>query len=563
MNRVNKIRLFFQTIFSGHAIIPWMLIVAIIPMCFVSFFAYHIAKTILHQAININLMTTIQKKIEVIDSYIRERKIDLYQISELPTLLKAIQNSQAKNGQIDVLDPNLMAPFSSYLNYLSKKIGINNVYILNLSGKVIYTLKNDAILGTILSADSKMSMDVYSSYEGAKILREPYLFATHQEGRRSSASDIFLSRPVMGGGSLKAIIVIRINAQKIETIIDRLLGYGKSEETLLATLINNTPVVVMYSKEGIDEKNIDILDSQKIQGYLLQAIRGESSTPVELEGNGKGIMAVYRYVPQLNMGMLLKYDRSEVFERIHWLGLNMLLFIVVSLLFVVTLVFWISRELSLANQKNEDLLANTFPDFVIKELKHKKQFLAKNVDHVSIIFIDIADFTTYSLDKPPEIVVQFLDNIFTLFDQICGKYNAMKIKTIGDAYMAASGLTEYREDHAKNTVDLGIQIILAMKHFNLNHKTNFSVRVGIDSGMITEGVIGKTKFSFDIWGNAVNRASRMQSTSEKNKIQITEETFQALTNKEDYTFTPRSNLTVKGLGELNTYFVEEKDSANF
>jgi class 3 adenylate cyclase len=556
-----KLRQFFKIAFSGDTIIPWMLVVAILPMILVSFLAYNLAETILHRAININLTNSIQKKIEVIDNYISERKLDLYQISELPTLIDAINHSY-KNGELDFLDTTTMTPFANYLNYMGAKIGMRNAYVLNLSGKVIYALHNDNTLGKTLTSTDPQLSDLYKAFNNAKILRAPYLLTAYKAGRMGG-SELFLSSPVNEGGKLKAILVMKLASGQIDDVIDRLLGYGKTEETLLATLVNNKPVVVMHT-EQLDEDDSslpeNITKNPKMNSLLLGAIRGEAGSPIEVDEGNKGVLAVYRYVPQLNMGMLIQYDRSEIFERIHWLRFNMLLFIGVSLFFVLGLVFWISRELWKAHAKNEQLLENILPPFVIEELKDKKKFPAKNVESVAIVFVDLVDFTTFASNKSPDTVVNILDKIFTIFDKLCDKYGLMKIKTIGDAYMAAAGLSFDRENQSQRAVDFGMEVISAVKHFNINYKTNFSVRIGIDTGMITEGIIGKSKFSYDIWGNAVNRASRMQSTGAKNKIQITIDTYNALSNRADYVFTLRTKLMVKGLGEMDTYFVEEKIS---
>ncbi len=148
-----------------------------------------------------------------------------------------------------------------------------------------------------------------------------------------------------------------------------------------------------------------------------------------------------------------------------------------------------------------------------------------------------------------------LDALFSIFDNLSDKYQLEKIKTIGDSYMAASGLIVPQDDHASRAVNLGLDAIEAVHQYNLTSHTDFAIRVGIDSGNVIAGIIGKKKFSYDLWGNSVNCASRMESTGLPNELQISAQTYSALLNKEEYRFTLRKNVMVKGLGEMDTYLV--------
>ena len=227
-----------------------------------------------------------------------------------------------------------------------------------------------------------------------------------------------------------------------------------------------------------------------------------------------------------------------------------------ALLFCILIIFWTLWKLRAARIRNEFLLKNMLPKFVIEELKDKKIFYPRNVQNVSVIFIDIVRFTPFTSQTAPEAVVHILDEIFSIFDQLSIKYALEKIKTIGDAYMAVSGLIAPQVDHANKAIDFALDAIEQIKQYNARQATDFSLRVGIDSGTVTSGIIGTQKFSYDLWGNVVNRASRMQTTSEENKVQITEETRLAIKKIEKYHITAREKWIVKGLGGMCTYFIE-------
>jgi len=181
------------------------------------------------------------------------------------------------------------------------------------------------------------------------------------------------------------------------------------------------------------------------------------------------------------------------------------------------------------------------------------------VDHVkscSILFADIVGFTQLSSRLAPDDIVALLNNIFCAFDDLVEKYGVEKIKTIGDAYMVSSGVPEPRNNHADAIVEVGLAMLAVVKAYNVRTGSDLAIRVGVDSGSVVAGVIGRMKFAYDLWGNTVNIAARMQTTSRPGKMQITEATHKLLDSSK-YVF-QRRVIKVKGKGEMNTYFVKGK-----
>lgn len=207
-------------------------------------------------------------------------------------------------------------------------------------------------------------------------------------------------------------------------------------------------------------------------------------------------------------------------------------------------------------QNSEELLKNILPVSIIKKLKENPVTIAEKFENCTILFIDVVDFTPFTEKSAPEKVINILNDIFTLFDYLSGKYRLEKIKTIGDAYMVVSGVPEPRADHAESIAEMALDVVKAVEDYNRNGGHNFSVRLGINSGPAIAGVIGKMKFAYDIWGDTVNTASRMESMSVPGKIQATEATFELL--KEKFNLQFRDLIEVKGKGKLKTYFLESR-----
>jgi class 3 adenylate cyclase/predicted negative regulator of RcsB-dependent stress response len=210
-------------------------------------------------------------------------------------------------------------------------------------------------------------------------------------------------------------------------------------------------------------------------------------------------------------------------------------------------------------ERSDNLLLNILPEETAIELKARGKVEAKKYDSVSILFTDFKGFTTYAENLAPEELVSCVDFYFSKFDEIIEKHGIEKIKTVGDAYMCASGLPEPSKDHANQMVGAAIEIANFVNGLKESKDINFppfDIRIGINTGPVVAGVVGTKKFAYDIWGDAVNIASRMESNSLPGRINISENTYQLIKN--DYNCEYRGELLAKNRGQLKMYFVQTK-----
>jgi urea ABC transporter urea binding protein len=211
------------------------------------------------------------------------------------------------------------------------------------------------------------------------------------------------------------------------------------------------------------------------------------------------------------------------------------------------------EALRLEQQKSERLLRNILPEPIAHQLKHNQGAIAEQFNEVTILFADIVGFTPLSARFSPIELVNLLNEIFSSFDALAEQLGLEKIKTIGDAYMVAAGLPIPRADHAEAIADMALAMQHAIDRFQSQQDEKIQIRMGINTGVVVAGVIGTTKFIYDLWGDAVNIASRMESLGRPGKIQVTAATYERL--KHIYVFEKRGSIYVKGKGEMMTYWL--------
>jgi adenylate cyclase len=225
--------------------------------------------------------------------------------------------------------------------------------------------------------------------------------------------------------------------------------------------------------------------------------------------------------------------------------------------------------LKIEQEKSEQLLLNILPKSIAEQLKQAqatptrqsgKGFIAEGFKDVTVLFADLVGFTEFASRVSPQKLVQWLNQIFSVFDHLTEQYGLEKIKTIGDAYMAVGGLPVPRSDHAEAIADMALEMQRRIAQFTFFDQQQLMLRIGVNTGAVVAGVIGTKKFIYDLWGDTVNVASRMESQGIPGRIQVTSTTYERL--KTQYQFEKRGTIMVKGKGEMTTYWLIERNSTS-
>jgi len=319
-------------------------------------------------------------------------------------------------------------------------------------------------------------------------------------------------------------------------------------------------------KKQVSDTNLKLSELYKHTGnyqesnkYLSNHIVYRDSVPsIELEREMANLRHDYEVSQkQVEVDLLNQQKRNQK---------TIVIATIIALLLLVILAYGLYRRYHFIKETNiiieeekdrsENLLLNILPKETAQELKQSGKVKAQKFESITVLFTDFEGFTGYAENLSPEKLVQSVDYYFSEFDKIMEKHNLEKIKTIGDSYMCAGGLHYHKKDHAIKMVLAAFEIVEFVnvaKKTNFKNETRFDIRIGINTGSVVAGVVGTKKFAYDIWGDTVNIASRMESSSESGKINVSEYTYELIKGKFDCEY--RGTIEVKNRGVMKMYFV--------
>jgi adenylate cyclase len=355
-------------------------------------------------------------------------------------------------------------------------------------------------------------------------------------------------------------------------------------QTLRVLLIDDQPIIGEAIHRLLrDEENLEFHYCSNPAEAIPMALRIRPTVILQdlvmPEIDGLMLLRFFRAHPETHnipMVVLSSKDEPELKARAFALGANDYLVKVPAQVELIARIRYHSHAYRALIERNEAfeamefekkrsdmLLLNILPKDIARQLKdgsNGKGYIASSYDSVSVLFADIVGFTKLSATVSPEDLVKMLNRIFSGFDQLSEKHGLEKIKTIGDAYMVVAGIPMERADHAQAIARMALDMQTMIGDFRQNAPEDISVRIGIASGPVVAGIIGIKKFIYDLWGDTVNIASRMESHGEPNRIHISHGTRQLL--GDDFDCEERGYIQVKGKGEMQTYFLRAGQDAS-
>lgn len=354
----------------------------------------------------------------------------------------------------------------------------------------------------------------------------------------------------------QADILVVDDSEDLRTIVVltlRALGYEKITEAA-----NGQIALDLLAKRQFDLMLLDI-EMPRVDGFgVLTALKREVNRPympVIVASGIDQLDAVVRcielgaedFLPKPVNSVILNARITASLERKRLLDLERLRHIQLEE----------EKELlGIEKEKSERLLLNILPKAIAERLKQGERTIADRYVAVTILFADLVDFTTLTSQTDPGDLVSLLNDLFSRFDQLADQHGLEKIKTIGDSYMVVGGLPEPRANHAEAVAEMALGMLRAIADLNRARGSTLSLRIGMNSGPVVAGVIGHKKFTYDLWGAAVNLANRMQSSGMINRVNVPASTYELL--REKFDLTERGMVFCKGVGDVTTYLLDGK-----
>jgi class 3 adenylate cyclase len=387
-------------------------------------------------------------------------------------------------------------------------------------------------------------------------------------GKVSNKKTIQLSKNIQSDTNNQlGVIVTSVNASHFENIYKNIFLGDSASISLLGA---DGLIRVKELGGKVNEKN---LTTQEFERNFLSLKDKKKGTFISRDSDGYENITAFSQIGDYPLFLLVNSNGSDIY--INWKKTrNTTIFITVLLnIFILVGAFLMLRinktlkesnldleikvnhrtkQLELQTERTERLMMNILPQSIADKLK-SGETVTESYSNVTILFSDIVGFTKMSLGKDPEEIVFLLNDLFKRFDIRALSLGLEKIKTIGDAYMVVGGLPIENNDHAILITKMAFGMYDDLEAFNKEHRLEFQMRIGINSGPVVAGVIGHSKFSYDLWGNAVNTASRMESTSIPGKVQVSPSTYEQI--KSEFDVHENQLIECKGLGLVMTYFV--------
>ncbi len=475
-------------------------------------------------------------------------------------------------------------------NLTSLQLKLNIFLFINSQGKKVYEIGLD-----YKNQEQKMQIP----QELNQYLKPENLLLNHQKTTNSISGVIILdnkpfiinSRPIVHSNNegpiigtliagryldndtikrMEAIINLSLNVYRFndtdipadcQAVKDYFLTTGKDQNTYYK--IKDEKTILGYAlKNDIYGKPALVLRVDIPRDFHLQGQKSQNSLIISLLIVGVVFGAVTILLLEklvlfrlANLSEEVRYigDKKDLSQRVSASGNDELSSLGTAINWMLTTLQESAKELQEEREKSEKLLLNILPFPIANRLKKDEQTIADSFAEATVLFADIVGFTNISGEVSPSKLVFLLNKIFSMFDHLAEKHGLEKIKTIGDAYMVVGGIPTECPNHAESIAEMALDMQQAIAHFNQENKLDFAIRIGINTGPVVAGVIGTKKFIYDLWGDAVNIASRMESHGIPGCVQMSQSTFEKVQGK--FVIERRGMVYVKGKGEMATYLL--------
>jgi len=561
-------------------IVAYFWILSILVIAGLGAVAYSRSTNTLEQEVSTRLEIVANEREHRLSQFVESQERNLVTITLLPAvrgaaeqLLASKVNTVAYNASYDTLRRLLASLTFRYSEF----------------GDILFLSPRD---GEIFFSTNKSQEGGFRQIDGSVVPSE-------NPSLEDRAPTITVTTPLLNnvGGPI-GIVAADLNLTELTGLVSDPTSMGETGEVYLVDSNN----LFVTPEESNQRDSLQVVHSEGIDA----AVSGERGTGVYKNYAGEQVIGAYQWVAERNLAIVAEMHTSEALEPAQQLGLTILGVGLAAAALLTIGVYLVARrivnpiqaiteatkkiaggdltqrapvltedeigtlaknfnimtsqlrstliDLETEQEKSERLLLNILPGPIADRLKQGEENIADSYAEVSVLFADLVGFTKLSARVTPNQLIELLNQIFSGFDELSDRHKLEKIKTIGDAYMIVGGLPTPRPDHAEAIAEMALDMQRFITRFNEETDNELDIRIGINSGPVVAGVVGTKKFLYDIWGDAVNTAARMESHGVEGRIHVTSETYLLLRDK--FEFEDRGIIEVKGKGDMHTYLLK-------
>ena len=556
--------------------------------------AFFRARAVIKNLVFQRLSVTANLKEEALNLWVENQREATVSLAQLPEIREQAGLLLTRNKT----DPQFQAAYRLLKRYLISAIAsrseLAEVFLLtDIGGKIVISTNENS------EGNYRVRARYFTEGRQRTFIQNVYPSSPTGKPMMTIATPIFSEN-----GQRIGVLAAHLKLDKMDRIVLENTGLGKSSESYLVDRFNSFVSGTRFGREefprGVHSPGINA------------ALKGENSSGLYQNYAGVLVIGVYRWVEDRELALLVEMHQREAFDPARKLAWTILLVGTVLAGLLTGIIYLLARQiarpilaiastaievadgnlcpvapvltedevgtlaiafnqmtkqlqilymgleekvnqLQAEQEKSEGLLLNILPEEIAFRLKESQNIIAENFADVTVLFADLVGFTTLSSRVTPVELVQSLNTIFSAFDSLAENYGLEKIKTIGDAYMVVGGLPTPRSNHAEAIACMALDMQRSIRQFSNFFGEPFNLRIGINTGPVVAGVIGLKKFSYDLWGDTVNTASRMESHGIPGCIQVSAITYEKLSG--GFILKKRGIIDVKGKGQMTTYLL--------
>ncbi len=492
-----------------------MVLLAIFPIFVICYLSYQISDDILSQEIKQALTLFAQKKVQAIDNFIHERTLDTYQISRLPSVKLLLSDKS-------LFEKHKVKNF--FKNFL-RESNFDNMYLINENKKVVYASKRGIKEGTNIT-ELQGNKAIFSQlFNFSTTLLSPAVsFGEHYQ---PGLNTIFFTSPVFDKDLFEGVLILTLNHNALNKELHQNISLSESNKYIGADIGKKTNIIFSSDKNALSKKNM----LNPLYQHLREAANGENGFALMKNPEGRQSLLVYRYVPEINMGLVMEYDAKTIYKKSVWLKKRIIFLFAVSILLILILTSWLLSRMKRVEHRNLALQNQILPYRILSKLKQNKHYQPEKIKNTPLVIISIDNLLKLSSLKPVENITYYLKRLNKEFNLLFSLYEVDNIAQRDGCYYLLLDKQDGKVNHA---VNFSLALLDVVNHFNIDNDTHFDIKISITTGNLMMALLDNKKMQFHIWGEGFKRAQAILAHCPQKAIITSEATLHQLDNQENY-----------------------------